>query len=331
MPFKADRALQLIDRARKGGRLGHAYLISGPNEANREGFATRVLNLVSGLKLRDLDEWQSHDAVVLRPQSKSRRITIGDDADEKGTVRYLNRMINMTSLVGGHKFGVIIDVDRMNHQAQNAFLRTLEEPPPRTLFLMLTNKPGDLLPTILSRVLQIELIPESGARIYSEHERKLLMLLESMARRPSGSLAAALSLKKAFEDVLDGVREEIEEDAEDDLAKEKEHYGKTTDSSAYLKQREESLKASVEANYLHQRDAMLELLLAWMGDIVRHKAGAERVDLPEYAASTRAIAERTTSEEAMRKLRMLNKLENYLHTNVNENLALEVCFMKAFG
>ena len=38
---------------------------------------------------------------------------------------------------------------------------------------------------------------------------------------------------------------------------------------------------------------MLELMLSWMGDIVRHKVGAEHVDLPEYAAATRAIAERT--------------------------------------
>ncbi len=331
MPFKADRALQLLDRARKGDRLSHAYLISGPNESNREDFATRVLNLVSGEKLKDLDDWQNHDAVVLRPQSKSRRITIGDDANEKGSVRYMNRMINMTSLVGGHKFGVIVDVDRMNAQAQNAFLRTLEEPPPRTLFLLLTGSPTTLLPTIRSRVIEIEIIPEDGARQYSEHERKLLTVLESMARRPSGSLAAALGLKTAFEEVLDGLREEIEEDAEDDFAKEKEHYGKTTDSSAYLKDREDQMKASIEANYLHKRDAMLELLLAWMGDIVRQIANAERLDLPEYAAATRTIAERTTMEEATRKLRMLNKLEQYLHTNVNENLAMEVCFMKAFG
>lgn len=331
MPFKADRALQLIDRARKGGRLGHAYLITGPNEADREGFATRALNLISGERHSDLDDWMTFGAVVLRPQSKSRRITIGDDANEKGTVRYLNRMINMTSLIGGHKFGVVVDADRMNEQAQNAFLRTLEEPPPRTLFLMLTATPSTLLPTIRSRVIEMELIPEAGARQYSEHERKLLSMLESMAKLRGGSLAAALTLKSAFEDVLDGMREEIEEVAEEDFTKEKEHYGKTTDSGAYLKEREEQMKASIEANYLHQRDAMLELLLAWMGDIVRHKADAERFDLPEYAAATRAIADRLTIEEATHKLRMLNKLEQYLHTNVNENLALEVCFMKAFG
>lgn len=332
MPFKADRALQLIGRAMKGGRLGHAYLITGPDEADREGFAVRVLNQVSGEKHRDLDDWMKFGTVVLRPQSKSRRITIGDDGDERGTVRYLDKAIHMTSGFGGHKFGVIVDADRMNPQAQNAFLRTLEEPPPRTLFLMLTGKPGELLPTIISRVIEIELIPESGARKYSEHELKLLSLLDQQARRTtSGSVGAALSLKTAFEEVLDDVRTEIEEGADDDLAREKEHFGKTTDSSAYLKNREEQLKASVEASYLHQRDTMLELLLAWMGDVVRHKVGAEHFDVPEQIESTRALADKLTIEEASRRVKVLNKLEQHLHTNVSENLALEVCFIEAFG
>ena len=122
-----------------------------------------------------------------------------------------------------------------------------------------------------------------------------------------------------------------DEGADDDLAREKEHFGKTTDSSAYLKNREEQLKASVEASYLHQRDTMLELLLAWMGDVVRHKVNAEHFDVPEQIESTRALADKLSIEEASRRVKVLNKLEQHLHTNVSENLALEVCFIEAFG
>ncbi len=332
MPFRADKALQLVKKAVDASRLGHAYLVTGPDEADREGFAVRMLNLVSGEKHRDLGEWVKHGTIVLRPQSKSRRITIGEDGDERGTVRYLDKAIHMTSGFGGHKFGVIVDADRMNAQAQNAFLRTLEEPPPRTLFLMLTGRPGELLATIRSRVLEIELIPEPGARQYSEHEQKLLALMESLAARGgSGGVAAALSLKVAFEEVLDDMREEIDDETDDDLAREKEHFGKTTDSNAYLKGKEEQLKAAAEATYLHQRDAMLELLLGWMGDVVRHKVGAQQFDVPEQVAATRAMAAKLTIEEAGRRLRVLNKLEQHLHTNVNENLALEVSFIEAFA
>jgi len=65
--------------------------------------------------------------------------------------------------------------------------------------------------------------------------------------------------------------------------------------------------------------------------VVRHKVGAEHFDLPEYLEATRAIADRSTVQEAMHRLRTLNKLERHLHTNVNEALALEVCFTQAFG
>ena len=117
-----------------------------------------------------------------------------------------------------------------------------------------------------------------------------------------------------------------------ELVKEYEAWrGSRADFNTRLKGREEKMKALVEASYLHQRDAMLELLLSWMGDVVRHKVNAEHFDLPEYLEATRAIAERSSIQEAMRRLRTLNKLERHLHTNVSEALALEVCFTQAFG
>ena len=58
MPFKADHALQLLARARDHGRLGHAYLITGPKEAQHEQFAARVLDLMVGEKHLTLEGWE---------------------------------------------------------------------------------------------------------------------------------------------------------------------------------------------------------------------------------------------------------------------------------
>ncbi|MDB6139355.1 MAG: polymerase-3 subunit delta [Verrucomicrobiaceae bacterium] len=324
MPFKAERGLELMQRAIKLNRLAHAYLISGPQEADREGFATQVLNLISGEQCRTLDDWAHQGYPIISPESKSRRITIE-------TMREMERMIHLKAGPSGHKFGVIVDAERMTMQAQNAFLKTLEEPPPGTVLLLLTGKPQELLTTILSRVIEMPLLPESGARKYSDHERKLLAILEKHFKLTSSSMSIALGLKAGFEEVMDALRGDIEEDAEDDFEKEKELYGKTTDSSAYLKGKEEHMKALIEATYLHQRDGMLELLLAWMGDIVRHKVSAEYFDLQEYSHATKQAADRWTIDEASRRLRTLRKLEQHLHTNVSETLALEVGFIEAFG
>ena len=324
MPFKADRGIELMKRAIQLDRLAHAYLISGPKEANREDFASRILNLIAGENCKSLDDWAHQGYPIISPESKSRRITIE-------TMREMERMINLKAGPSGHKFGVIVDAERMTIQAQNAFLKTLEEPPPGTVLLLLTGKPQELLPTILSRVIEMPLLPESGARKYSDHERKVLALLEKHAKLNTSSMSIALGLKAGFEEVMDALRDDIEGEAEEDFEKEKEMYGKTTDSSAYLKGKEEHMKALIEATYLQQRDAMLDLLLAWMGDIVRHKVGAEFFDLLEYSHATKQAADRWSIDEASRRLRTLRKLEQHLHTNVSENLALEVGFIEAFG
>jgi DNA polymerase-3 subunit delta' len=330
MPFRAERALQLLSNACEQGRLGHAYLITGPVHVNLEAFATRFLNLVAGDVQPDLKSWESQGAVVLRPHSKSRRITIGDDGDEPGSVRNLEKMIHQTTGPGGWKFGIISDAERMTPQAQNAFLKTLEEPPARTLILLLTDHPEQLLTTILSRVIQIGLLSESGDRVYTDTETRLLDLLGSYANNGRGSIATALALKVDYETLLGEIKKEIQDDFEADFNLEKDRYKKTTDGN-WLKQREDQVKAQTEAAYLEHRNSLSGLLLSWVGDVARQHVGADHLDLPDRTEATSALAETWDLGEATRRLHALRKLEQHLQTNVNESLALEVSFIDAFG
>ncbi|MFO1485573.1 MAG: hypothetical protein U1F71_19580 [Verrucomicrobiaceae bacterium] len=330
MPFKADHALQLLSRARDNGRLGHAYLITGPKEARHEEFAANVLDLMVGTKCRSLEAWEGQGAIVLRPQSKSRRITIGDDGDDPGTIRFLEKMIRRTAAPNGWKLGVIVDAERMNVQAQNAFLKTLEEPPPNTLLLLLTTQPEQLLPTIQSRVIEIGLMPPAGARIFTEHENKLLIVLGKHASRGSGTLSGALALKTDFEAILEELHDDLKKRHEDEFERETEHYGKTTDGS-WLKQREDQVEASIEADYIQQRSALMDLLLSWFGDVARQQAGAENLDLPKHQSMTATLATKWEPADVAKRVRILRQLESHLYTNVNESLALEVCFIQAFG
>lgn len=315
--------MELLAKAKAQNRLGHAYLITGPKEANREAFATEFLNLAAGVKHKSLDDWQQHPVPVIRPESKSRRVTTD-------SVRALEHTLYMTSGPGGHKFGVIVDADRMMPQAQNAFLKTLEEPPPRTLLLLLSGQPQQLLDTIRSRVIEIALLPPGGTREFTEFEQKLLAVLEKLSGRPAGSLAGAFALKKEFEDILEELHESIKDELEADFEREQEHYKQTTEGS-WLKQREEQVEANIEAAYLMQRDALMDLLLSWMGDVVRQQVGAGHLDLPQYRQATATLAQRWDAVEAMKRLQVLRRLEQHLHTNVNEGLALEVAFVTAFG
>jgi len=330
MPFKADHALQLLARARDHGRLGHAYLITGPKEARHEDFAARVLDLMVGEKHHTLEGWEGQGAIVLRPQSKSRRITIGEDGDDLGTIRFLEKMIRRTAAPNGWKLGIIVDAERMNVQAQNAFLKTLEEPPPNTLLLLLTTQPEQLLPTIQSRVIEVGLMPPEGARTFTEHENKLLIVLEKMAARNAGAISGALSLKADFEAILEELHDDLKKRHEAEFERETEHYGKTTDGS-WLKQREDQVEAAIEADYIQQRSALMDLLLSWFGDVARQQAGAEHLDLPRHQKATSGLAAKWSPAEVSKRIRILRQLESHLHTNVNEGLALEVCFIQAFA
>lgn len=332
MSFKAAHALQLLDRARERGRLGHAYLICGPREAELEKFAVKFLNLVSGSSLPDLDAWAQSGMPVLRPESKSRRIIIGEPGKGEG-VREMERQIHLCVTPGGHKFAVILDADRMTEQAQNAFLKTLEEPPSRTLILLTSEQPEQFLETTLSRVIRVPLMPESGARQLGPDEQRLAKVLTKLSQnRQPNTLTSALAIRREFEDILDSVRARIEKQLEGEFADEKKFLKQTTDvSSQTLEKIEEEMAAAVQVRYLHQRTVMMELLLSWMGDVMRHQVGADRFDLPSHTEATRALAGHWDAAVVNRAVKELRRLNSNLHTNVNAALALDSAFIAAFA
>ena len=84
------------------------------------------------------------DVNWLRPQEESRQIRIEQ-------VRELSAELALTSHGGGYKVGIITPADALNRFAANALLKTLEEPPPRTLLILVASEPSRLPPTVLSR------------------------------------------------------------------------------------------------------------------------------------------------------------------------------------
>ena len=131
--------------AKNTGRLGHSHLVVSSNAAIRNRFPTLLAQLAVCLDpLPDgapcghcetcslLENGLYPDLFLLAPTSKSRQITIGKDEDDPDTLRNFDSMFYLSSSSpGGWKIGIIQDCDTMNDKAQNAFLKTLEEPPPR--------------------------------------------------------------------------------------------------------------------------------------------------------------------------------------------------------
>src|SRR3954470_16929335 len=155
MALTPTAALEYLRRAHDQNRLGHAYLISGPAGSGKRTLAARLTNLVNGTEEKDVFTARAREVYVAEPESKSRRIVTEQ-------VRALEHALQMRSANDRRKVAIIADADRLQPQAANAFLKTLEEPPANSLLLLLSSLPEVLPDTILSRCIAI---PLSGTQV----------------------------------------------------------------------------------------------------------------------------------------------------------------------
>lgn len=359
MSFTVERAFDLLTSAHANERLAHAYLITGEEGSGKRELAVRLIQLVNAIGRADvgddagtmgfdlevdsnpvaptkaedlpaLDSLRGPQISVIEPESKSRRITV--DA-----MRVAERALHLAAPTGVTKFAVVIDADRMGVAAENAFLKTLEEPPRASKLLLLTARPEQLLDTILSRCIRIQLHanPERAkARdVTPAPESPERLLLDALAAHTTGGkrgVSAALGLMAVFSAALKTEKEIIAKLNDAALKQENQHYKNATEGD-WLKRRDEHYKALTEAEYQRVRSRYVEHLVAWFGDALRQQHGGKYLDLPAYAAATSVLAGNLDSSALMKKASAVDALRANLTTNVHEALALENGFIHAFA
>jgi len=222
----------MIATAYRAGKLPHALLLAGPQGI---GKATLAFHLAYHL-LKYPDATQAPDRLAMPDASSSlfRQIAMGahpailhltrpqnDKTKSFKTVltvdevRKVNRFLSMTSHDGGYRVVIVDPADDMNTNAANALLKNLEEPPARTVFVLITHSPGALLPTIRSRCQTIRLSPldpDSLMRVLANVESPPPESAEArnaLAGRAGGSARNAIILTQygglEIADALDGL------------------------------------------------------------------------------------------------------------------------------
>jgi DNA polymerase-3 subunit delta' len=326
---ETEDGITLLQRSLSRQRVGHAYLFSGDDLGHLQAVArtlAKTLNCQNRRSTRGAPdccdacasckkiEAANHpDIQWIRPESKSRVITIDQ-------MRDLMQTIYLKPTEAEYKVAVIVCADRLNPQAANAFLKTLEEPPARCVLMLLSTEPGRVLETILSRCLRLSFAGE-GKRFQDEALLGWLKQFSEMAVTERGSLLSRYRLLSVLLTHLNALKESIETDLTARSPLEK-----YADVESKLREKwEDELAASIEAEYRRQRADVMTGLQFWLRDLWLAALGdGKLLTFPDLEPSTRTLASRVNAPAASDNLRVLERLQRQLHSNVQEALALEV-------
>ncbi len=325
-----DHLLARLMPALEQGRESHAYLLTGPPHVGKLTLAREIAQAVNCLKgpgapchecsqcQRIADGYHADVRVVdieysRTVEGRSTVTTITIDA-----IRELERTVNLNPFEGSRTVIIIDGAGTMTVDASNALLKTLEEPPPGVLFLLLTDDEEALLPTIRSRCQTLQLLPMSRQRMidFLTQQRSVPSdEADHLYRLSRGCLGWALA---ALDDphILDQRQADLERMRET--------------ISAGLDTRF-SYANEVASLFSSNRPAARELLslwLRWWRDLMLVKEGADEfLHNADLAAELRAHADTLTVPQIAAFIRRLQETMAALDANASPRLALETLML----
>jgi DNA polymerase-3 subunit delta' len=202
----------------------HAWLLSGPKGIGKATFAFRIARYVLSKRISNNQELFTDDKkeilsldtpvddiifnkIISNSHADLKVINLDTDDTSKtkqkksisvAEIRTIKSFLSTTSAEGGWRIIIVDSMDDLTVKAENALLKSLEEPPKYTLIILISNNPSRLLPTTLSRCRKLPLKPLSNNIIIellktyisdiNEEDTKILSILSE------GSIGYALSL-----------------------------------------------------------------------------------------------------------------------------------------
>ena len=321
-----SRATTLLQQSLRNGQLSHAYLFAGPAHVGKFTLAINLAQAVNcDSESRPCQECTSCRRIAASKHSDIHIVELMSQEKKEIGFRQIAEMqtaAHLPPFEGKYKVFIFDRAEMLSHEAANSLLKTLEEPPPNILIMLLTNKESALLPTIASRCQRVELRPlplglvtDALVKDYQITQDKADLL----ARLSRGCLGWALL---ALRD------ESLLSDREQRLADFMQLCtGSTNDRLAYA--------ADLAALFGKGRDRVTDVLstwLQWWRDILLIKCdnGKWIINVDQEAILSKQ-AERVTAGSIASFMRDIRAAGEQLEQNANPRLALEVLMLKMPG
>ena len=322
MPFTESQALQLLTTAFDNHRFPHAILLAGNEQAGSRRIAYQLIKHINpNTRGTSLESIQDEYLRLIRPRSKSRKILIDD-------IRSIEPFLQQKADVNHTKVVVILEAERMNEDAENAFLKTLEEPPSQTLVILITAQPEQLLPTIISRCIKVPLFLPGGDISLTPVQQQILPLWVDAVSRIGDDLNA-LAFRATLMETLSQRKADITAAMTQALKEEAKIIAQGTDTTNWEAKNKELNSALIETEYLAERKQVLELFILWFGQaaIIASGSTAEKPIHPGIAQ----MAQSMDLHEILTRMKAIEQLADDLQTNTHEGLCMDVHILAALG
>jgi len=200
-----ERACAFLRAAVANQRLAHALLFAGPDGIGKRAVAGALaawLECTAGgddacgtcASCRQAAAGSHPDLQIIAVAAGKKEIGVD-------RVRELKRFTQLQPLGGTMKIGIVDDAHMLTVAAQNALLKTLEEPPPRSLLILVANNPDALLPTVRSRCQRVQFAPLPTAvvvELLTTQHGVDAATARDLAALAEGSPGRALALSRSF-------------------------------------------------------------------------------------------------------------------------------------
>lgn len=312
-----------FQNAIQSGKLSHAYILEGDSGMGKKllaGTIAKVISCEEGKKDAcdeciscKLFDTKNHPDIIHVRATKKTGIGV-DDIRE-----LINKDVGIKPYMFKEKIYILHEAEKMTVQAQNALLKTIEEPPSYVRFILLAKGVHQFLPTILSRCVRIKLKPQSDEVIRNYLENRLFIAKKSAklyATFARGNIGRAIVLKDS-EDFKD-MREDIIEFMSI-MAK-----GNKIDA----------LEAVILFDkYKDNQIEFLDMMLTWIRDIMLIKSIEKGDGLIHQDKKEELVKQKEyiSFKKISSLVKSIEKILRNHKLHINYMLSIEVMIIKAFN